>query len=79
MGFAGELPLLEREEAAPSAAFLAASGAAGAPGSVRPQFDRIAAGGLDLAIVRVLSPRPGDVEPVVRALEECAPGPGAAV
>ncbi|HEX6350024.1 MAG TPA: LLM class flavin-dependent oxidoreductase [Candidatus Dormibacteraeota bacterium] len=73
MGFAEELEVLDKGEARPSAAFLAASGAAGSPGQVRSQFEAIAAGGLDVAIVRVLSPRAGDSEPVVRALEECAP------
>jgi len=73
MGFADELRSLEGGESQPSAAFLAASGAAGAPGEVRAQFESIASGGLDVAIVRVLSPRPGDTEAVVRALEECAP------
>lgn len=74
MGFTEELPRLESGRAEPSAAFLAAAGAAGAPGEVKPHFEAIAAGGLDVAIVRVLSPRPGDAEPVRRALEECAPG-----
>ena len=73
MGFTEELRSLEEGSAQPSAAFLAASGAAGAPGEVRSHFESIAAGGLDVAIVRVLSPRPGDTEAVVRALEECAP------
>jgi alkanesulfonate monooxygenase SsuD/methylene tetrahydromethanopterin reductase-like flavin-dependent oxidoreductase (luciferase family) len=76
MGFAEELAAIERTAAAPSAEFLSASGAAGAPGEVRAQFDRIASGGLDVAIVRVLSPRPGDPESVLRALEECAPNRG---
>ena len=73
MGFAEELVGIEREGAKPSADFLAAAGAAGAPGQVRGQFDAIAAAGVDVAIVRVLSPRPGDAESVLRALEECAP------
>jgi alkanesulfonate monooxygenase SsuD/methylene tetrahydromethanopterin reductase-like flavin-dependent oxidoreductase (luciferase family) len=73
MGFADELRALEGAGGQPSAEFLAASGAAGAPGEVRAQFESIAAGGLDVAIVRVLSPRPGDTQAVVRALEECAP------
>ncbi len=76
MGFADELRSLERGDAQPSSQFLAASGAAGAPGEVRAQFERIAGGGLDVAIVRVLSPVPGDTEAVVRALEECAPEAG---
>ena len=73
MGFAEELAEIEREGVEPSAEFLATSGAAGAPGQVRAQFEAIAAGGLDVAIVRVLSPRPADPEAVLRALEECAP------
>jgi hypothetical protein len=75
MGFAEELVEIEREGVEPSAELLAASGAAGAPGEVRAQFEAIAAGGLDVAIVRVLSPRPGDPESVLRTLEECRPGP----
>jgi hypothetical protein len=50
-------------------------GAAGAPGEVRAQFERIAGGGLDVAIVRVLTARPGDPAAVELALEECAPKP----
>ena len=75
MGFAEELREIERAGVQPSAEFLAAAGVAGAPGQVRSQFEAIAAGGLDVAIVRVLSPRPGDAESVLRALEECAPHP----
>jgi hypothetical protein len=72
MGFAEELGRLEKGFGKPSDALLAASGAAGAPGEVRPQFERLAAG-LDLAIVRVLVTRPGDAESARRVLEECRP------
>jgi alkanesulfonate monooxygenase SsuD/methylene tetrahydromethanopterin reductase-like flavin-dependent oxidoreductase (luciferase family) len=74
MGFAAELQRLEREGGEPSDAFIAAAGAAGAPGTVRPQFERLAKG-LDQAIVRVLVSRPGDAESAERTLRECAPGP----
>ena len=47
-------------------------GAAGRPGEVRAQFERLAVG-LDEAIVRVLVTRPGDAESAERALRECAP------
>jgi len=73
MGFAEDLAAIERDRREPSAELLHASGAAGAPGEVRAQFEAIAAGGLDVAILRVLSPRPGDPESVLRALEECRP------
>jgi alkanesulfonate monooxygenase SsuD/methylene tetrahydromethanopterin reductase-like flavin-dependent oxidoreductase (luciferase family) len=73
MGFAEELDgLAAAGGGRPSAALLAASGASGAPGEVRAQFDRLAAG-LDLAIVRVLVTTPGDAESARRTLEECAP------
>lgn len=73
MGFTKELKAIEAGQAEPTPAFLGAAGAAGAPGQVRSQFYRIAAGGLDVAVLRVLSPEPGAVEPVERALVECAP------
>jgi 5,10-methylenetetrahydromethanopterin reductase len=72
MGFAEELRRLEAGEGRPSDELLAASGAAGAPGEVRPQFERLAEG-LDVAIVRVLVTRPGDAESARLALEECRP------
>ncbi|HEY4026165.1 MAG TPA: LLM class flavin-dependent oxidoreductase [Candidatus Dormibacteraeota bacterium] len=72
MGFAEELRRLESDGGEPSEALLAVSGAAGAPGQVRPQFERLAEG-LDLAIVRVLVTRPGDAESARRVLEECRP------
>jgi alkanesulfonate monooxygenase SsuD/methylene tetrahydromethanopterin reductase-like flavin-dependent oxidoreductase (luciferase family) len=76
MGFPPEeLLLVQRSEAEPTPEFLAAVGAAGAPGEVRAQFERIAGGGLDVAIVRVLTARPGDPAAVELALEECAPKP----
>jgi alkanesulfonate monooxygenase SsuD/methylene tetrahydromethanopterin reductase-like flavin-dependent oxidoreductase (luciferase family) len=73
MGFGPELDRLERDGGEPSDELLAASGAAGAPGQVRPKFERLAQG-LDLAIVRVLVTRPGDAESARRTLEECRPG-----
>lgn len=72
MGFGAELDALERDGGEPGHALLAASGAAGSPGEVRPQFERLARG-LDLAIVRVLVTRPGDAESARRTLEECRP------
>src|SRR5207248_1554984 len=48
MGFPPEeLLLVQRGEAEPAPELLAAVGAAGAPGEVRAQFERIAGGGLD--------------------------------
>ena len=77
MGFPNrDLQAVQRGEAEPAPDFLAAGGAAGAPGEVRSQFDRIAGGGLDVAIVRVVVARPGDAESVELALAECAPQPG---
>jgi alkanesulfonate monooxygenase SsuD/methylene tetrahydromethanopterin reductase-like flavin-dependent oxidoreductase (luciferase family) len=75
MGFADELRRLESGGGEPSAAFLAAAGAAGAPGQVRQQFERLSVG-LDLAIVRVLVTRPGDAESARAVLEECRPADG---
>jgi alkanesulfonate monooxygenase SsuD/methylene tetrahydromethanopterin reductase-like flavin-dependent oxidoreductase (luciferase family) len=72
MGFGAELDRLERDGGEPGHELLAASGASGAPGEVRPQFERLAEG-LDLAIVRVLVTSPGDAESARRTLEECAP------
>jgi alkanesulfonate monooxygenase SsuD/methylene tetrahydromethanopterin reductase-like flavin-dependent oxidoreductase (luciferase family) len=73
MGFAGELRRLEAEPGAePDAGFLAAAGAAGAPGEVGPHFAALAAD-LDVAVVRVLVTRSGDAESARRALEECRP------
>lgn len=73
MGFAAELDRLEAEGGEPSDALLAAAGAHGAPGAVRPQFEALAVG-LDEPIVRVLVTRPGDAESARRVIEECAPG-----
>ena len=73
MGFGAELDDLERDGGEPGSELLAAAGAAGAPGEVRPQFERLARG-LDQAIVRVLVTAAGDVESARRTLEECAPG-----
>jgi alkanesulfonate monooxygenase SsuD/methylene tetrahydromethanopterin reductase-like flavin-dependent oxidoreductase (luciferase family) len=72
-GFTDELDRLEKDETAePSDAFLAGSGAAGAPGEVRAHFHHLAEG-LDIAIVRVLVTRPGDAESARLVLEECRP------
>jgi alkanesulfonate monooxygenase SsuD/methylene tetrahydromethanopterin reductase-like flavin-dependent oxidoreductase (luciferase family) len=69
MGFAGELRRLEQQGGEPSPEFLAAAGAAGAPGEVREHFERLAAP-LDLAIVRVLVTRSGDAESALLTLNE---------
>lgn len=72
MGFAEELGRLDHQEGEPSDELLAAAGAAGTPGEVRPQFERLARG-LDSAVVRVLVTRPGDAGSARLALEECRP------
>src|SRR5262249_31112652 len=72
MGFTDELRRLEAEGGEAGDEFLAASGAAGAPGQVRPQFERLASN-LDLAIVRILVTRQGDAESARLALLECRP------
>jgi alkanesulfonate monooxygenase SsuD/methylene tetrahydromethanopterin reductase-like flavin-dependent oxidoreductase (luciferase family) len=73
MGLAAELARLEADpDAEASEALLAAAGAAGAPGEVRPRFDALARG-LDVAIVRVVVSRPGDAESARLVLEECRP------
>jgi hypothetical protein len=72
MGFGEELQRLEGTAAVPSPAFIAQSGAAGRPGEVRSQFERLAEG-LDEPVVRVLVTRPGDAESAERVLRECAP------
>ena len=72
MGFTDELRRLEAQGSEASDEFLAASGAAGAPGQVRPQFERLARN-LDLAIVRVLVTRQGDAESARLTLLECRP------
>jgi alkanesulfonate monooxygenase SsuD/methylene tetrahydromethanopterin reductase-like flavin-dependent oxidoreductase (luciferase family) len=74
MGFAAELRRLEKEDGDPSPELIAASGAAGGPGTVRGQFERLSAG-LDEAVVRVLVTRMGDAESAERVLRECAPRP----
>ena len=73
MGLAQELRRLEREAGEPGEEFIAAAGAAGPPGSVRAQFERLSAG-LDESIVRVLVTRQGDAQSAERVLRECAPG-----
>jgi alkanesulfonate monooxygenase SsuD/methylene tetrahydromethanopterin reductase-like flavin-dependent oxidoreductase (luciferase family) len=72
MGFADELRRVEQSGGEPGSAFIAAVGAAGAPGEVRAQFERLGEG-LDLAIVRVLVTQQGDAKSARRALEECKP------
>jgi 5,10-methylenetetrahydromethanopterin reductase len=73
MGVGAEVARLRANpDAEPGPEFLAAAGAAGAPGEVRPQLDRLAHG-LDVAIVRVLVTRPGDAASAQRVLEECRP------
>jgi alkanesulfonate monooxygenase SsuD/methylene tetrahydromethanopterin reductase-like flavin-dependent oxidoreductase (luciferase family) len=72
MGFGDELRRIEQSGADASPGFVAAVGAAGAPGEVRTPFERLAEG-LDLAIVRVLVTKPGDAESARRVLEECRP------
>jgi alkanesulfonate monooxygenase SsuD/methylene tetrahydromethanopterin reductase-like flavin-dependent oxidoreductase (luciferase family) len=73
MGLSEALARLEADPGAePGDEFLAAAGAAGVPGEVRQQFDRLARG-LDVAIVRVLVTRPGDAESARQVLEECRP------
>jgi alkanesulfonate monooxygenase SsuD/methylene tetrahydromethanopterin reductase-like flavin-dependent oxidoreductase (luciferase family) len=72
MGFADELRRLEREGGDPGEEFIAAAGAAGAPGTVRQQFQRFSQG-LAESIVRVLVAHPGDAESAERTLRECAP------
>jgi alkanesulfonate monooxygenase SsuD/methylene tetrahydromethanopterin reductase-like flavin-dependent oxidoreductase (luciferase family) len=70
MGFAEELHGIQSTGAEPSPELLSAVGASGAPGEVRSQFLRLGQN-LDLAIVRVLVSRPGDVESARRVLQEC--------
>lgn len=72
MGFGEELRRAESAPDGPPPAFVQQVGAAGAPGEVRSQVERLAAG-LDTAIVRVLVSRPGDAGSALRILEECAP------
>jgi alkanesulfonate monooxygenase SsuD/methylene tetrahydromethanopterin reductase-like flavin-dependent oxidoreductase (luciferase family) len=72
MGFAAELQRLRSAGVEPSPELLSAIGAWGEPGEVRSQFQRLATT-LDLAIIRVLVSRPGDIESARRVLEECRP------
>ena len=74
MGFEEELRRVGEQGADWDPAFLSAVGAWGAPGAVRVQVERLAAG-LDLPIVRVLVSRRGDAAAARAVLEECAPGP----
>lgn len=62
----------------PTPAFFTSVGATGAPGTVRAQFERLAAG-LDEAIVRILVTQPGDATSAERVLRECAPKPAATI
>jgi alkanesulfonate monooxygenase SsuD/methylene tetrahydromethanopterin reductase-like flavin-dependent oxidoreductase (luciferase family) len=72
MGFGDELRDVEPGPEAPERV-LRAVGGYGRPGEVRDQFYRLAEG-LDIAIVRVVVPEPGDSESARLALEEFAPG-----
>ncbi len=73
LGFADQLHSLETGRTrSPSPAFLKACGAFGRPGEVRRLFYELAEG-FDVAIVRVLVDRPGNVESGRMALEECRP------
>jgi len=75
MGFGDLLTRLEKDGSRdPGPAFIAAAGASGRPGEVRPQIERLAQG-LDLAVVRVLVTRPGDAESAERVLREGAGKP----
>lgn len=71
MGFGADLAGLEPGGEAPERV-LSAVGGYGRPGEVREQFQRLARG-LDLAIVRVVLPEPGDTESARLCLEEFAP------
>jgi alkanesulfonate monooxygenase SsuD/methylene tetrahydromethanopterin reductase-like flavin-dependent oxidoreductase (luciferase family) len=72
MGFGEDLRRVESEPAEEAPDFVKRTGAAGVPGDVRPQVERLAEG-LDTAIVRVLVTRPGEAASAIRVLEECAP------
>lgn len=72
MGLADALQQAHDSDAPPSAEIAAAVGAAGRPGEVRPQIERLGAG-LDVAIIRVLAARPGSLDSAARVLRECAP------
>ena len=82
MGFADELAFLASRQAAGAKPaelaravperMLTAFGYAGRGDGAREWFARMAKG-LDVAIVRVLTPRPGDLGPVRRAMEAFAP------
>lgn len=83
MGFADELAMLERAQAGGSTPdalaaavpdrMIDAFGYAGDGTGARERFAELAQG-LDIAIVRVLSARPGDQTAVRRAIEALAPG-----
>jgi len=84
MGFADELAELEGLRArgrsedelirALPERMLTTFGYAGRGEGAREWFDKMARG-LDVAIVRVLTPRPGDVAPVRSVMRAFAPGP----
>ncbi len=71
MGFGADLEGVQPGPDAPERV-LQAVGGYGRPGEVREQFYRLAEG-LDIAIVRVVVPEPGDSESARLALEEFAP------
>lgn len=70
MGFAEELRRIDESGESPPRRLMV--GAAGAPGQVRKQLDKLAVG-LDLPIVRVLVVNRGDAGSAQRVLEECRP------
>lgn len=71
MGFGPDLEGVAPGPDAPERV-LRATGGYGRPGQVREQFERLAQG-LDVAIVRVVLPAPGDAQSARLALEEFAP------
>ncbi len=72
MGFAQELQRLEQSPDGAPDSSLSTVGAAGPPGATKPRFDELA-GGLDLAIVRILTVKGDEPGSARRALEECRP------
>lgn len=72
MGFADELRRLGQSPDESDKSSLSSVGAAGTPGTTKLLFDQLA-GGLDLAIVRILTVKGDEPESARRALEECRP------